>query len=400
MACRINLSVLFAVLIIAFFANSCIHDKALEISGSISKIKADNISDERLIYFSVAVEKEREGYTVKGATASDKAYSELQKYCSGNEIEFRVALLPSEQFHKNPWGLVTLSVCNIRRNASHSSELVTQSLMGTPVKIYSEERGWYLIQTPDQYFGWVDAAGITPKTELEINEWKKLEKVIYNRQNGFIYSEAKNNSTICSDLVLANLLSIIGETSNFYHVIFPDGRKGFVKKEECTTLDVWRKKDVLRESVISIAFDFKGTPYLWGGTSAKMVDCSGFTKTVYYLNGILLQRDASQQALYGELINAENNYEKLKPGDLIFFGRTGTPTNSEKVTHVGLFVGNSEFIHASGSVRINSLDKRKTNYTKYYEKAFIRARRIINHVDGEGIEWIIENDFYKQILSE
>ena len=54
----------------------------------------------------------------------------------------------------------------------------------------------------------------------------------------------------------------------------------FVKKEECSSLDVWKQKQVDVEQILSTAFAFKGTPYLWGGTSPKMLDCSGFTKTI------------------------------------------------------------------------------------------------------------------------
>ncbi|HPF52769.1 MAG TPA: C40 family peptidase, partial [Draconibacterium sp.] len=165
-------------------------------------------------------------------------------------------------------------------------------------------------------------------------------------------------------------------------------------------LDVWKQKQVDVEKVLSTAFLFKGTPYLWGGTSPKMFDCSGFTKTVYYMQGLILQRDASQQTLYGELVDTYNGYENLEPGDLLFFGRKETAEQPEKVTHVGLYIGGMKFIHASGKVRINSLDPNSEDYTEYYEKAFVRARRVIINVDGKGIDWIVDNEFYRQILSE
>ncbi len=372
----------------------------MEISDSVSKIKSDNILDTRLIFWNVSLEKEEEGISIIGETTSDQAFSELQNLASKNEIDFNVELLPNEAFKNNPWGIVSLSVCNIRSKATHSAELVTQALMGTPVKIYKKQNGWFLIQTPDRYFGWVDAAGVTPKNEAELAKWKAFEKVIFNQQFGFVYSEANTNSDVCSDLVLADLLSVIQRENDFYEILFPDGRTGFVKEEECISLDIWNKKEVSVDNVIQSASKFLGTPYLWGGTSAKMVDCSGFTKTVYYLNGIILQRDASQQTLYGRLVDTQNNYENLQAGDLVFFGQKATETKAEKVTHVGLYTGNSEFIHASGKVRISSLDNRKENYSEYYESSFVRARRLIDNVEGAGIVWISENEFYKEILPE
>jgi len=100
------------------------------------------------------------------------------------------------------------------------------------------------------------------------------------------------------------------------------------------------------------------------------------------------------------MVHTENGFSKLEPGDLLFFGQKATQSTAEKVSHVGLYLGDSEFIHASGKVKINSLDKNRFNYTEAYTLSFVRARRLINYVDGKGIEWIQENDFYKEILPE
>ena len=128
-----------------------------------------------------------------------------------------------------------------------------------------------------------------------------------------------------------------------------------------------------------------GVPYLWGGTSGKLMDCSGFTRTVFLLNGIYLPRDASQQVNVGNLVDTKDGFSNLKPGDLLFFGRKATPTSKERITHVGIYIGNEEFIHESGMVQINSFDKSKKNYSHFRYTQFVKAKRIINSAGKNGV---------------
>jgi cell wall-associated NlpC family hydrolase len=126
---------------------------------------------------------------------------------------------------------------------------------------------------------------------------------------------------------------------------------------------------------------------LWGGTSGKGVDCSGFVKLVFYARGIILARDASQQARYGEAVDFTNR-NNLQPGDLLFFGRT-----AQRITHVGIYLGNGDFIHSSGRVHISSIDPSDPKYAP--DRNNVAARRILNSINNEGIVRVKDHPWMK-----
>ena len=110
---------------------------------------------------------------------------------------------------------------------------------------------------------------------------------------------------------------------------------------------------------------FMGIPYMWGGMSAKAIDCSGFVKMVMFLNGIILPRDASQMAYVGETVDISNGFDNLKPGDLLFFGRKATEKQKERVIHVAIYIGNKKFIHSQGYVHISSFNPDDKDFDQY-----------------------------------
>ena len=172
----------------------------------------------------------------------------------------------------------------------------------------------------------------------------------------------------------------------FYEVEYPDGRTGYLSREAAEPYARWlASANDTPAKIVATARRFIGVPYFWGGTSAKALDCSGFTKTVYFLNGVLLPRDASQQALVGVPVTVADNFSGFEPGDLLFFGTKATPERREKVTHVGISLGGGKFIHEGGDVRINSLDTNDPEYSEPRHKSFLRAKRIIGAGEEYGI---------------
>jgi len=386
--------ILFLVLYFPLLAQDF---KMNEIIKVIEDIKNEFAPDKRTAIFHVTVENNSGVLKFSGETNLTEAKLNLFKSVKEKGFRFtdEIIMLPSEEFKDKIYGLVNLSVANIRTTPAHSAELATQALLGTPVKILKKTSGFYLIQTPDQYIAWVDDDGIIPINKNMLDEWNFSEKVIYLNEYGFAFSEPNENSQRVSDLTAGNILIKLQEENNFCKVKFPDGRIAFVNKIFCKNYLEWlNKEQPTGEIIISSAKSLMGIPYLWGGTSAKGVDCSGFTKTIYYLNGIVLSRDASQQVNQGELVNTENGFENLHAGDLLFFGYHATDSTKERITHVGIYIGNYEYIHASGKVKINSLDKNAHNFSEFRLTHFIRAKRILCYIDNNGVDSLKRNKFY------
>lgn len=331
---------------------------------------------------------------IKGETNLPEAKSEIINYlvASGLTYSDSLVVLPDTLVIQKPWGLVTVSVCNIKSDPSHSSELVSQAIMGTPVKVLKKRGGWLLIQTPDYYIGWANESGILEMSEAEIQTWKRSDRLIYTSKSGDILS-ATEDSGLVSDIVAGSIMKFVAQKWNFFMVELPDGRRGKVRKINVSDFKQWCsyiKPEA--DKLVLFSKSLTGSPYLWGGTSIKAIDCSGFSKTIYFTSGIILARDASLQFRHGTPVDISSSIDPLEPGDLVFFGHYYEGV--KRITHVGMYIGDSEVIHASGMVRINSLDSTRANYSNFHKETIMGARRIKGLGSEKGIESVAMHSWY------
>jgi len=277
-------------------------------------------------------------------------------------------------------GIVQVSVGNVRSEPAQSAEMSTQVLMGTPVKLLEKAEGknWYWVQMPDEYRGWIEGGAIARMDSLEFKQYKNQgPELIFTHFQGNIYSHASEKSEIVSELVWLDRLIGLKKNYGFWEVILPTGEKGFVREQDVQIYRDWlfSNAEPTKNRILQAAHGLLGIPYLWGGTSVKGMDCSGFTKTVFQANGWVLPRDASQQAKEGILIDSTRNWANLAVGDLLFFGEKRSD-GSYKVVHVGLWEGNQAYLHASERTRRASMDPNAKEFDAYNLNRYLFTKRI------------------------
>ena len=210
-------------------------------------------------------------------------------------------------------GICTVSVAAIRAEQSHQSEMTSQLLYGETVEILQTKGKFIKVKMHfDGYEGWIDSQQIAEISSDYFDE-RKTQLVsntvqMYNTSQGPI------------------LLSMGSEVNS--------------EKISPTFLSL--------ENISETAKQFLNVPYLWSGRSFFGIDCSGFVQLIYKAHGISLPREAQQQSEVGDVLSF---VEESKPGDLAFF-----EDEEGRICHVGMMLSDHEIIHASGKVRIDSLD--------------------------------------------
>lgn len=300
------------------------------------------------------------------------------------------------------WAVINTSSIFMRGEASYTSENVSQSRMGTPVQVLARTGYWVKIRTPEPYEGWVNELTLAPYPA----DYRSCARYICVREHSFVYAEPSLEAARLSDLKMSDIVragktpagscvtgSCSAAPSDWAAVLLWDGRSGWVPSADVADFAEWMDDAgalaakacqtgsagcglataEIEERLVGVARKYLGAPYMWGGMSAGLFDCSGLVGFCYFMAGIQLPRDASQQIGCGVPVA----FEDMQAGDLVFFGE-------KRVSHVALCTGPGHIIHSSQIVRENSLIAGEPDY---YGRNILGIRRIIgNHSKKEIVK--------------
>lgn len=262
-----------------------------------------------------------------------------------------IHFLPDSTVEGRVNGVVSVAVANLRREPRHGAELVDQAILGSDLRILKKTRGWYLVQTPWQYLGWVTGASI----HFTNTHTTPTHRIV--SASSPIRRSADDTSLILVDAPYGATLTLLSTSGRYSNVQLPDGSTGFTPATNVGPMPRIASAAPDSTTLLATAMSFHGIPYLWGGNSTSGFDCSGFTQTVFKAQGITLPRDANMQFELGEEIPITNDFSNVLAGDLLYFG-----PSTERITHVAISLGGPRIIHASDFVMINSLDSTAADY--------------------------------------
>lgn len=229
-------------------------------------------------------------------------------------------------------------VINLHKVPNLIEEVVSQAIYGTKVSQMEKTNSWVKIQTPDNYQGWVKESDLIQKENIYPNT-ETIGKV--NNLFAHVYMVEDTaphppKMTLPFDVSLEIISPADKLEERWIQVKLLDGTEAYIQKGDL----LFNPKALSKNEMLNLSKKFLGLPYTWGGTSSFGFDCSGFIQMLFKQMGLFIPRDSKDQYAFSEALFVEK--KELLPGDLLFFGPNGL-----RVTHVGLYLGNDQFIHST-----------------------------------------------------
>lgn len=258
------------------------------------------------------------------------------------------------------FGICNIAITPMRAEPSSKSEMVSQLLFGEMFQLHEIDNEWWFIKSlHDNYMGWADKRQLMPLTDKAFEKLSGVKPLYTSDIVQLIYNQ---NLKRYIPIVFGSTIPYLNDS-----IFYIDEMKYTYEG------DVFPGSGATVQSVVDAAQIYLNAPYLWGGRSPFGIDCSGFIQMVFKTNGVLLPRDAHQQAQQGETVNFISD---ARPGDVVFFDN-----NEGVIIHTGLIIGKNKIMHASAAVRIDVVDH--YGIYNYDENKYTHKLRLIKRFINE-----------------
>lgn len=374
------------------------------VRDAIRQVERDFVPDKRLAVWDVSTSVDDGRIVVQGKSDSEQAIESLKRSLAQRQasVEVEITLLPEESAEVGnlSWALVKVPVASLTGKPLFASPTTTQALLGTPLRVLEWQRPFWRVQMPDGYIGWVHSAQIKRLSQAQLSDWNAADHLVVTART----SELKDSAgAILMPLTVGSRLKMLDRKRGQVQAQLPDGRIGWIvaadvmdARAHASHWQVMRSgsREAFWKAYIAQAKRLLGTPYLWGGTSASGVDCSGFVSLMWQMVGIVSMRDADQLIAHANRLNLQS-LDEIPVGGYLAFGRideTGRP----KVEHIGISLGKGDFIHSLGSVRIESVNPASECFNAYERSRFLGAYAVdLNVIKASLLVPMQKNRFYR-----
>jgi cell wall-associated NlpC family hydrolase len=308
----------------------------IEVIEAVIKDTAARFSDRRLHLFEIRVESGEGGWmALSGKVLEQKnldvLHHALKERLPGQELDDSgIRVLRQTEPHLLT---VATNITSLHAEPSWLAEMLNQNTYGAVVEVLEEQGRWVRVRQMDGYLGWMYHPYLGDSPAPHPN-------YIVSAPMTLLHIEPNRASALTSRLLGGTGVQVVSTRGDWAEV---DAHVwGWVQMKDLRALDsLPRSTELVRAQMMSDAPRWTGVPYLWGGTSAHGIDCSGFAQLIHRLAGIAIPRDADLQFDAGRKVELP-----FQPGDLLFFGEQG---EKRSITHVGICVGGWQMIHSSRS---------------------------------------------------
>lgn len=324
---------------------------------------ASAYSDSRTCYCRLGlIEAPAGGLVLTGAVLDEKTLHDVvgrlavrfpQVTCDTTQVRVLRSGAPSRVLGTNITGLYA--------RPSFLAEQLSQMLNGQPVEVLLQEERWCFVRQPDGYLGWVYDPYLTGAPIDAVTH------LVCSPETG-VRTRPDETALLATRLLGGTAVAVDGEEGLWRHVLLAGAHSGWARTDALRGLDKLPHNERARRDQVSLdAERFTGVQYLWGGSSAWGIDCSGFSQLLHRLSGVILPRDADMQYAAGQPVDFP-----YQPGDLLFFGET---RDARKITHVAVSRGGWDIIHSSR--RINGVYEDNVQQVEGLRETFVGARTFL-----------------------